>query len=167
MPLRVRPAALILAVTVAACSSDSDDAEDDTGGAESDAGDTPDASAPEPDAAPDDAAPPDAAPDATPGADAAPMDAGVPNCGRIRCDCTFEGIPLFGRVQYVDEIDSPMIRVSEAVTIPDLRVQELDILAADSCGEWQIVNDFPDFTVAIVDNFEDFEIEYSMFPGIP
>jgi hypothetical protein len=88
----------------------------------------------------------------------------VPNCGRIQCDCTFEGVLLFGRVQYVDENNSPMIRVRES-PFPDLLVREGPF--PDECGEWEIVDAFPDFTVAIVDAFEDFGIEYSEFPGIP
>jgi hypothetical protein len=165
MCLRSRLAVLILATTVGACSSDSDDA-DDSGGTDSDAGDA-DASAPAPDAMPDDAAPPaDAAgpPDTGP-----PVDAAVPDCGRIKCDCTFEGIALYGRVQYVGELDFPDVRVLVSM-FPDLRVQELDLPVADSCGEWEIVKIDPDFTVELVDSvedFPDFEIQYSFPPGIP
>jgi hypothetical protein len=159
MRLRSGLAALILATTVGACSSDSDDSQD-AGGTESDAGDM-DASAP--DAMPGDAAPADAGEDAAP--DAAPtVDAAVPDCGRIKCDCTFNGIPLYGLVEYVDENEFPMIRVRVSM-FPDLNVFEGPF--ADECGEWEIVENFPDFTVAIVDNLEDFDIAYSMFPGIP
>ena len=89
-------------------------------------------------------------------------DAAVAMCGRIRCDCTFNGVQLFGKVQYVKDL--PDIQVRESA-FPDLRVREGAF--ADSCGEWEIVDAFPDFTVEIVTAFEDFEIEYSNFPGIP
>lgn len=95
--------------------------------------------------------------------DAAPLpDAAIEQCGRIRCDCTFEGIPLFGRVEYVTAFAD--VQVSES-PFPDLRVREGSF--PDSCGEWEIVEAFPDFTVEIVTAFEDFSIEYSSFPGIP
>jgi hypothetical protein len=95
--------------------------------------------------------------------DAAPLpDAMVGDCGRIQCDCTFNGIPLFGRVQYVESFPQITVRVTP---FPDLRVREGSF--ADTCGEWEIVDSFPNFTVQIVTSFEDFGIEYSSFPGIP
>jgi hypothetical protein len=110
------------------------------------------------DAALGDAAPPDGGPP-----DAGPLpDAAIEQCGRIRCDCTFDGIQLFGRVRYVDSFPDIQVRIS---SFPDLRVREGSF--ADECGEWEIVNSFPDFTVEIVDAFEDFQIAYSAFPGIP
>ena len=106
-----------------------------------------------------DAAPPDGGPP-----DAGPLpDAAVGQCGAIRCDCTFNGITLFGQVEYVDSFAD--IQVSISSLFPDLRVREGGF--ADECGEWEIVDAFADFTVEIVDNFADFEIEYSDFPGIP
>jgi hypothetical protein len=143
---------------LAACSSD------DTPGepADSGTGSNPDASKQLPDAASTvaDAALADA--DVEP-ADAAPLpDAAIEQCGRIRCDCTFEGIQLFGRVEYVTAFADVQVRES---AFPDLRVREGSF--PDSCGEWEIVEAFPDFTVEIVTAFEDFSIEYSSFPGIP
>jgi hypothetical protein len=58
----------------------------------------------------------------------------------------------------------PDIQVRES-PFPDLNVREGPF--ADECGEWEIVDAFPDFTVQIVDAFEDFAIDYSEFPGIP
>jgi hypothetical protein len=102
-------------------------------------------------------------PDAAPLPDGAPApDAAVEMCGRIRCDCTFNGITLFGRVQYVTNFADITVRETP---FPDLRVREGAF--ADTCGEWEIVESFPDFTVEIVTSFEDFGIEYSAFPGIP
>jgi len=158
---RAAPACLILAVIFAACSSD-----DTTGdqGSDSDAGGNSDASGTVADAAGDDAAPSDGAvADAAPLPDSAPPpDATSQDCGRIECDCTFKGIPLFGRVQYVTSF--PDITVRET-PFPDLRVREGSF--ADNCGEWEIVESSPDFRVQIVKAFEDFGIEYSSFPGIP
>lgn len=95
--------------------------------------------------------------------DAGPLpDAAIEMCGRIRCDCTLNGIPLFGEVQYVDNFADFQVSVSP---FPDLQVLEGPF--ADQCGEWDIVDSFPDFTVEIVDAFEDFSIAYSNFPGIP
>jgi hypothetical protein len=126
------------------CSSDDGDT--------ADAGTGSDASVEIPDGAPViDAALPDASADLP---DAEPLpDAAIAQCGRIRCDCTFNGIQLWGRVQYVTSF--PDIQVRESA-FPDLRVREGSF--PDSCGEWQIVDAFPDFTVEIVTSFEDFEI---------
>jgi hypothetical protein len=36
----------------------------------------------------------------------------------------------------------------------------------NSCGEWQIVDSFPDFTVQVVDSFPDITIQrVDAFPG--
>jgi hypothetical protein len=150
---RTVAAHLILAALFVACSSDDTTAD---GGADSDAAANPDASAVN-DAAASDGAVADAA---LP--DAAPRDAEVEDCGRIKCDCTFDGIPLFGRVRYVT--DFPDITVRET-PFPDLRVREGPF--ADSCGEWEIVENFEDIRVEVVTSLEDFGIEYSDFPGIP
>lgn len=45
-----------------------------------------------------------------------------------------------------------------------VNVEKTDL--PDSCGQWEIVTDFPDFTVEIDDNFPDFDIQYSDFPGV-
>jgi hypothetical protein len=93
---------------------------------------------------------PDAAPD------------GPGQCGRIMCDCTYNGKKLWGKVQYVDSFPDFKVKVSY---FPDLNVQETSF--PTSCGQWQVVTSFPDFKVQKVDYFEDFDIAYSYFPGIP
>ena len=90
------------------------------------------------------------------------LDAGPANCGHIKCDCTFNGIKLWGNVQYVDMFPDFKVKISP---FPDLNVYETYFPA--QCGEWHTVTAFPDFTVQIVDMFEDFDIAYSPFPGIP
>jgi hypothetical protein len=131
----------------------------------------PPADAPAPDAPPADASPPDApapdapAVDAAPPADARVVDTPPAMCGRIFCDCTFNGVKLWGKVQYVTlTADPDVIKVRET-SFPDLRVKETAF--PDSCGEWEVVTAFPDFKVQKVTAFEDFQIQYSAFPGLP
>jgi hypothetical protein len=87
---------------------------------------------------------------------------GPGQCGRIMCDCTYNGKQLWGKVQYVDSFPDFKVKVSY---FPDLNVQET--LFPTGCGQWQVVTAFPDFKVQKVDYFEDFDIAYSSFPGIP
>jgi hypothetical protein len=130
---------------------------------------TKDASAPEATPAPDapslEAGAPDAVADA-PTADAMVMDGGTPDvvamCGRINCDCTYKGIPLWGDVEIVTNFPDFKVKISN---FPDLNVKETTF--PYSCGEWHTVTSFGDFKVQIVDNFEDFGIAYSSFPGMP
>jgi hypothetical protein len=125
-----------------------------------------------PDAIPLDTSTPDAKVDG-PAADAVAMDAtadsltpsldvGPATCGHIKCDCSFKGVKLWGNVQYVTFSPDFKVKVS---AFPDLKVNETYF--PSRCGEWHTVTTFPDFTVQIVDMFEDFDIAYSSFPGIP
>ena len=100
--------------------------------------------------------------DATADTLTASLDAGPANCGRIKCDCTFNGIKLWGNVQYVSFFPDFKVKVS---AFPDLNVYETYF--PSKCGEWHTVTAFPDFTVQLVDFFEDFDIAHSSFPGIP
>ena len=51
-------------------------------------------------------------------------------------------------------------KINKAVKIVDL--------FPDKCGEWQIVDSFPDLKVQLVDSFADLKIKYvDSFPGIP
>jgi hypothetical protein len=161
--MSMRPVAAPLLVVIAAwaaggCSSEDPDPDSGPGQVADGAPQVSDGAPAEADGAVSDAAPPDGGPP-----DAGPLpDAAIEKCGRIRCDCTFEGIPLFGEVEYVDAFADFQVRVT---SFPDLLVREGSF--ADECGEWEIVDGFADFTVEIVDAFEDFSIEYSAFPGIP
>ena len=149
----------------------SGDLGDDGGG---DAG-TRDANATEartPDASPSDASTPDAKADKSAAdvmvvdatADSLPpkLDAGPAQCGRIKCDCTYNGTKLWGNVQFVSNFPDFKVKIS---SFPDLNVEESYFPL--QCGQWHTVTAFPDFTVQIVDMFEDFDIAYSAFPGIP
>lgn len=88
----------------------------------------------------------------------------VADCGSIKCDCTLDGIQLWGRVQIVDF--NADFQVREVTAFADLQVQQVDVFP-DQCGKWQIVDFNADFTVQIVANFGDFDIQYvDAFPGI-
>lgn len=85
--------------------------------------------------------------------------------GNIAADCTFRGKKLYGKVKIVDSF--PDIRVKAVTSFPDLKVKKVTSFA-DSCGEWQEVESFPDLKVQFVDSFPDIEIAYvDSFPGMP
>jgi hypothetical protein len=121
---------------------------------------------PAPDAAPPDAGSPDATPPDVAGPDAVAL------CGRIRCDCTLDGIKLTGKVKYVDAVGFPDFKVRVVNSaLADLFVQEV-VFPPDPqrCGQWQVDEFFPDFKVQKVGDFDiaDFEIQYVDFqPGLP
>jgi hypothetical protein len=92
----------------------------------------------------------------------APLNVEPLQCGRIKCDCTYKGKKLWGKVEYVTSFPDFKVKVS---SFPDLNVQETSF--ASRCGQWERVTSFGDFKVQIVDTFEDFDIAYSSFPGIP
>ena len=89
----------------------------------------------------------------------------VEQCGNILCDCTFDGIPLWGKVEVVEAFGD--IQVEEVSAFADLDVEQVDAFA-NECGEWEMVDAFGDFTIEIVDSFGDIEVRYvDAFPGIP
>jgi len=68
--------------------------------------------------------------------------------------CYFEGIPLHGKVKFVE-------------SFPDFKVKFVTSFPND-CGEWQVVESFPDFTIQVVESFPDIEIKpVNSFPGMP
>jgi len=78
--------------------------------------------------------------------------------------CSFQGIPLHGRIQFVESFPNIKIQVVEA--FPDLRVKLVDAFP-DECGEWQVVEAFPDFRVQIVTAFPDIKVKFvDAFPGM-
>jgi len=80
-------------------------------------------------------------------------------------DCTFNDIPLYGKVQFVES--HPDIKVKVVESFPDLKVKIVDSFP-DECGKWQIVDSFPDFKVQIVESFPDLKIKFvDSFPGLP
>jgi hypothetical protein len=77
--------------------------------------------------------------------------------------CTFNGIPLYGKVKVVTLLAD--IKIQESFS-PDLRIQEVNF-GADSCGEWQFVEFGPaDFTVQFVRVLPDITVSFtSRSPG--
>jgi hypothetical protein len=79
--------------------------------------------------------------------------------------CTYNGKPLFGKVEVVES--SGDIKIKPVESFPDLKVKIVDGFA-DDCGEWEFVESSGDFTIQFVDSFPDLEIEMvDSFPGIP
>jgi hypothetical protein len=80
-------------------------------------------------------------------------------------ECTFNGIQLFGKIQFVDSFPDLTVQVVES--FPNLKVKIVGSFP-DDCGEWQIVDSFPDVKVKIVESFADIKIKFvESFPGIP
>ena len=80
-------------------------------------------------------------------------------------DCTFDGIKLYGKVEVVDNWADIKIQVVDSW--PDLKVQEVTSFA-DSCGKWEFVTSFPDFTITYVDNWPDLKVQFvDNWPGVP
>lgn len=82
----------------------------------------------------------------------------------VSSDCTYNGIPLYGKVQIVDRF--PDIKVKVVDNFPDLKVQNVQSFP-NACGKWQYVDRFPDFKVQFVDTFPNIKIKYvDSFPGV-
>jgi hypothetical protein len=139
----------------------------------------PDAAAPALDSAPPPPPPVTEPPDAAPELDVAPPDDVAPPpvdgppplaplCRRVRCDCTFAGKRLVGRVKYVTFPERPdfKVKVVTSAIAADLRVQKVAYIP-QLCGEWSEDPLTPELRVQIVnDGLEDFSIQYvSIFPG--
>ena len=83
---------------------------------------------------------------------------------RVSSNCTYKGVPLYGRVKIVDGFED--FRVRRVSAFEDLRVKEVTSFP-NSCGRWQYVETFPDFRVKFVDSFEDFSIRsVNSFEGL-
>jgi hypothetical protein len=77
--------------------------------------------------------------------------------------CTFNGIPLHGKIQFVTSF--PDVKVQFVESFPDVKVKFVNSFP-DDCGEWQVVNSFPDIKVQIVESFPDIKIKVvESFPG--
>jgi len=80
-------------------------------------------------------------------------------------DCTFNGFPLYGKIQVVDSF--PDIKVQIVESFPDLKVKIVESFP-DDCGEWKFVESFPDVKIQFVDSFPDIKIKFvESFPGKP
>lgn len=82
-----------------------------------------------------------------------------------RSNCTCKGIPLYGKVQVVN--NAADFKVQIVSNAADLNV-EITNCCPSECGKWQFVNNAADFTVEFVNNAGDFTIQLvNCCPGIP
>lgn len=80
-------------------------------------------------------------------------------------DCTFNGFPLYGKVQVVDSF--PDIKVQIVESFPDIKIKLVESFP-DDCGLWKFVESFPDVKIQFVDSFPDIKIKFvESFPGKP
>ncbi len=85
--------------------------------------------------------------------------------GAVSKDGYFKGIRLAGKVKVVKNFGD--IKVQVVKNFPDLKVKKVSNFP-NKIGEWQFVENFPDFTIQFVDNFPDIKIQYvDNFPGVP
>lgn len=79
-------------------------------------------------------------------------------------DCSFKGIQLKGKVQFVTSF--PDIKIQYVTSFPDIKVKNVSSFP-DDCGEWQTVTSFPDFKVQVVTSFPDLKVQIvESFPGM-
>ena len=79
-------------------------------------------------------------------------------------DCSFKGIKLYGKVQFVTSF--PDIKIQYVTSFPDIKVKWVTSFP-DQCGKWQEVTSFPDFKVQVVTSFPDIKVqEVTSFPGM-
>ena len=79
-------------------------------------------------------------------------------------NCEWNGIKLYGKVQFVESF--PDIKIQFVESFPDIKVQFVNSFP-DDCGEWQEVSSFPDFKVQIVESFPDLKVQkVESFPGM-
>ena len=85
--------------------------------------------------------------------------------GAVSKDGYFKGIRLAGKVKVVKNFAN--IKVQVVKNFPDLKVKKVSNFP-NKVGEWQFVDNFPDFTIQYVDNFPDIKIQFvDNFPGVP
>lgn len=78
--------------------------------------------------------------------------------------CTYNGIPLKGKVKVVTSFADIKVKVVES--FPDIKVKTVTSFP-DDCGEWQFVESFPDFTIQYVESFPDVQVKFvTSFPGM-
>lgn len=85
--------------------------------------------------------------------------------GRLdKSRCTYNGIPLKGKVKVVTSFAD--IKVKVVTSFPDIKVKTVNAFP-DHCGEWQFVESFPDFTIQYVESFPDVQVQFvTSFPGM-
>ncbi|MCX7985328.1 MAG: hypothetical protein N2662_00115 [Bacteroidales bacterium] len=82
----------------------------------------------------------------------------------ITSDCKCKGIPLYGRVQFVEAFED--FRIQFVDGLADIHVKFVDTRPS-KCGEWQIVDALPDFKVRVVNGLADFKVKkVDALPGL-
>jgi hypothetical protein len=82
----------------------------------------------------------------------------------VKGDCTFEGMNLWGKIQFVDHF--PDIKIQFVDHFPDIKVKYVDHFP-DRCGLWQVVEHFPDIKIQVVEHFPDIKVQVvDHFPGV-
>ena len=70
--------------------------------------------------------------------------------------CEMNGIRLYGKVKFVSGFAD--IKIKYVSSFGNIKVKFVESFPND-CGEWQIVESFPDFTVEVVESFADLKVE--------
>ena len=84
--------------------------------------------------------------------------------GRVSSNCTYKGVPLYGKVKVVSSFED--FKVKKVSSFEDLKVKQVTSFP-DKCGRWKYVDSFEDFKIKFVDSFEDFSIKYvDSFEGL-
>ena len=85
--------------------------------------------------------------------------------GAVSKDGYFKGIRLAGKVKVVKNFAN--IKVQVVKNFPDIKVKKVSNFP-NKIGEWQFVENFPDFTIQYVDNFPDIKVQVvDNIPGVP
>ena len=88
----------------------------------------------------------------------------APEKGISKEKCTYNGIPLKGKVKIVNSFADFKVKVVDSFS--DIEVKTVNSFP-DHCGEWQFVESFPDFTIQFVESFPDVKVKFvGSFPGM-
>ncbi len=81
----------------------------------------------------------------------------------ITDDCHWKGLPLYGKIKFVESF--PDVKIKFVESFPDIKVKFVTSFP-DKCGEWQVVESFPDLKVQVVESFPDIRVKIvESFPG--
>lgn len=84
------------------------------------------------------------------------LTATTPSFANNLSSCSFNGIPLYGKVKVVNAYAD---KVQVVNNYSDLDVKLVDHYE-DSCGKWKFVDNYPDFKVQFVDHYGDIKIRF-------
>ena len=88
----------------------------------------------------------------------------IPDDPEITDDCHWKGLPLYGKIKFVESF--PDIKIKFVESFPDIKVKFVSSFP-DKCGEWQVVESFPDIKVKVVESFPDIKVKIvESFPGV-